>query len=75
MLVKFNFLSQALMEQTNVTMILPSWTLFDSGKGKAESYVPGTKFQVLYLLHANYVVDARQRRETLEGRVRDHRSA
>ena len=51
MLVKFNFLSQALMEQTNVTMILPSWTLFDSGKGKAESYVPGTKFQVLYLLH------------------------
>lgn len=53
MLVKFNFLSQALMEQTNVTMILPSWTLFDSGKGKAESYVPGTKFQVLYLLHTD----------------------
>lgn len=51
MLVKFNFLSQALMQQTNVTMILPSWTLFDAPKGKAESYVPDAKFQVLYLFH------------------------
>ncbi len=51
MLVKFNFLSQTLMQQTNVTMILPSWTLFDAANGKAESYVPGAKFQVLYLLH------------------------
>lgn len=48
MLVRFNFLSQALMKQTNVTMILPSWTVFDAAKGKAESYVPGSKFQVLY---------------------------
>ncbi len=39
------------MQQTNVTMILPSWTLFDAPKGKAESYMPGTKFQVLYLFH------------------------
>jgi S-formylglutathione hydrolase FrmB len=51
MLVKFNYLSQALMMQTNVTMILPSWTAFDEAKGKAESYLPGTKFQTLYLLH------------------------
>jgi S-formylglutathione hydrolase FrmB len=51
MIVKFNYLSQALMQQTNVTMILPSWTLFDAAKGKAESYIPGTKFQVLYLYH------------------------
>ncbi len=51
MLVRFNFLSQALMQQTNVTMILPSWTLFDAPNGKAESYVPGSKFQVLYLFH------------------------
>lgn len=51
MLVRFNFLSQALMKQTNVTMILPSWTVFDAAKGKAESYVPGSKFQVLYLFH------------------------
>lgn len=43
MLVKFNFLSQALMEQTNVTMILPSWTLFDSGKGKARKLCTGHK--------------------------------
>ena len=51
MLVRFNFLSQCLMKQTNVTMILPSWTPFDSAKGKLESYVPGTKFQTLYLFH------------------------
>ncbi|MDR1530615.1 MAG: hypothetical protein LBS62_00230 [Clostridiales bacterium] len=51
MVVRFNYLSQALMQQTNVTMILPSWTLFDAPKGKADSYVPGAKFQVLYLFH------------------------
>lgn len=51
MVVKFNFLSKTLMKQTNVTMILPSWTLFDEAKGKAESYLPGTKFQTLYLFH------------------------
>lgn len=51
MVVKFNFLSQTLMQQTNVTMVLPSWTLFDTANGKAESYLPGTKFQVLYLFH------------------------
>lgn len=51
MLIKINYLSQALMQQTNVTMILPSWTLFDQAKGKAESYIPGTMFQVLYLFH------------------------
>lgn len=51
MVVKFNFLSQTLMQQTNVTMVLPSWTLFDEAKGKAQSYLPGTKFQTLYLFH------------------------
>ena len=51
MLVKFNYLSEALMMQTNVTMFLPSWTAFDEAKGKAKSYLPGTKFQTLYLLH------------------------
>lgn len=51
MLVKFNYLSQALMKQTNVTMILPSWDTMDMVKGKAESYIPGTKFQTLYLYH------------------------
>lgn len=51
MVVKFNFLSKELMQQTNVTMVLPSWTLFDEANGKAQSYLPGTKFQVLYLFH------------------------
>lgn len=39
------------MQKTNVTMVLPSWTLFDESSGKAESYQEGTKFQVLYLFH------------------------
>lgn len=51
MVIKFNFLSQALMKQTNATMILPSWTIFDEAKGKTESYLPGAKFQTLYLFH------------------------
>lgn len=51
MLVRFNFLSKTLMQQTNVTMVLPSWGLFDEANGKANSYVPGAKFQVLYLFH------------------------
>lgn len=51
MLVKFNFLSQALMKQTNVTMILPTWTTLDDFNGKAKSYLPGMKFQTLYLFH------------------------
>lgn len=51
MLVKFNFLSQALMKQTNVTMILPTWTLLDDINGKAKSYIPGAKFQTMYLFH------------------------
>ena len=51
MLVKFNYLSQALMMQTNVTMILPSWDCCDEAEGKAESYIPGTTFQTLYLFH------------------------
>ena len=51
MVVRFNFLSQSLMKQTNVTMILPSWDAMDGFKGKAESYLPGTKFQTLYLYH------------------------
>ena len=51
MVVKFNYFSQALMKQTNVTMILPSWDAMDQVKGKAESYILGTKFQTLYLYH------------------------
>lgn len=51
MICRFNYFSQALMKQTNVTMILPSWDAFDDFKGKAKSYVKGTKFQVLYLYH------------------------
>ncbi|MBS4534891.1 alpha/beta hydrolase fold domain-containing protein [Clostridium sp. D2Q-14] len=51
MLARFNFFSQSLMKQTNVTMILPSWDAMDRFKGKAESYLPGTKFQTLYLYH------------------------
>lgn len=49
--IKLNFLSQELGMQTNVTICLPSFSFADTTKGKKEVYVPGIKYQVLYLLH------------------------
>ncbi len=49
--VKFNFLSKELGMQTNVTIILPSFSFADIMKGRKEVYVPGMKFQTMYLLH------------------------
>lgn len=49
--MKFNFLSAALGMQTNVTIILPSFSFADVMKGRKDVYVPGMKFQTLYLLH------------------------
>jgi putative tributyrin esterase len=58
MLVKFNYLSQALRMQTNVTMCLPSFSFSDAMTGKADSYTPGTTFQTLYLLHGGFGDDS-----------------
>ena len=49
--IKMNFLSQALGMQTNVTICLPSYSFADRLSGREEVYVPGMKYQVLWLLH------------------------
>ena len=50
--LKMNFLSKALGMQTNITVILPSYSFADvMGNEKREVWVPGMKFQTLWLLH------------------------
>lgn len=49
--IRMNFLSQALGMQTNVTICLPTFSFADVMAGREEVYVPGMKFQVMYLLH------------------------
>ena len=49
--IKMNFLSQALGMQTNVTICLPSYSFKDRMDGREEVYVPGMKYQVMWLLH------------------------
>ncbi|AMB59804.1 alpha/beta hydrolase [Microterricola viridarii] len=58
MLARINFLSEALSMQTNVTVCLPSASFADKMTGKNESYVPGTRFQTLYLLHGGFGDDS-----------------
>lgn len=50
-LIKMNFLSQALGMQTNVTICIPSFSFADIMAGRKDVYVPGMKYQVLWLLH------------------------
>lgn len=49
--IKMNFLSQCLGMQTNVTICLPSFSFADLMAGRKDVYVPGMKYQVLWLLH------------------------
>ena len=49
--IKMNFLSQALGMQTNVTICLPTFSFADIMAKREEVYVPGMKYQVMYLLH------------------------
>ena len=49
--VKMNFLSKMLGFQTNITVCLPSFSFTDAYNGRPDVYVPGMKYQVLYLLH------------------------
>ena len=49
--VKMNFLSKMLGFQTNITICLPSFSFADAYNGRSDVYVPGMKYQVLYLLH------------------------
>ncbi|HEY4432628.1 MAG TPA: alpha/beta hydrolase family protein [Paenibacillus sp.] len=58
LIVKFNFLSKCLQMQTNVTMCLPSFSFADQMNGRPDVYVPGVKFQTLYLLHGGFGDDS-----------------
>ncbi|WP_407270058.1 alpha/beta hydrolase [Radiobacillus sp. PE A8.2] len=49
--IKMNFLSQALKMQTNITVILPTFSFEDSLQGFDATYVHRMKYQVMYLLH------------------------
>ncbi|MBR1585667.1 MAG: esterase family protein [Clostridia bacterium] len=49
--LRMNFLSKALGMQTNLTVILPTSSFSDAYNGVEEAYVPGMKYQTLYLLH------------------------
>jgi putative tributyrin esterase len=49
-LIKMNFRSEILYLQTNITVILPS-NHPNSGKSAGDYYVPGMKYQTLWLLH------------------------
>ncbi len=49
--IRMNFLSQALGMQTNVTICLPSFSFKDVMEKREDVYVPGMKYQVLWLLH------------------------
>jgi len=61
MIVKFNFLSKSLGMQTNVTMCLPSFSFADELNREDSlggTYVPGMKFQTMYLLHGGFGDDS-----------------
>ena len=49
--IRFNFLSKELGMQTNVSICIPTFSFADMYNNRTEVYIPGMKFQVLYLLH------------------------
>lgn len=49
--VKTNFLSRALGFQTNITLVLPSFGFTDLMNKTEDLYIPGMKFQTMWLLH------------------------
>jgi len=49
--LKMNFLSKYLGMQTNITVCLPSFAFRDAMNHTPGFYIPGVKFQTLYLLH------------------------
>ena len=50
-LIKMNFLSKMLGMQTNVTICLPTFSFADIMNNNNDVYIPGMKYQVLWLLH------------------------
>ncbi len=49
--LQMNFMSMYLGMQTNITVCLPTFSYQDFMNGHTDYYVPGMKFQTLYLLH------------------------
>lgn len=49
--MKMNFLSKMLGMQTNVTIVLPTFSFADIMSGRKDFYEKGMKYQVLWLLH------------------------
>ena len=51
--IRFNFFSEALVQQANVMICLPTHSMGDAANGvSAEKYYrPGLKYQTLWLLH------------------------
>lgn len=49
--LQMNFLSKSLGFQTSISAVIPSMTVEEHGTRTNELYVPGMKYQVLYLLH------------------------
>ncbi|RCX19479.1 putative tributyrin esterase [Anaerobacterium chartisolvens] len=49
--LKMNFLSKALRMNTNITVILPTISFDLSLAGFEDTYIPGMKYQAMYLLH------------------------
>ena len=50
-LIKMNFISKKLGMQTNVTICLPTFSFADIMNNNNDVYIPGMKYQVLWLLH------------------------
>jgi putative tributyrin esterase len=50
-ILKMNFLSKFLGMPTNITVCLPSFSFRDAVNKNLDFYIPGMKFQTLYLLH------------------------
>jgi S-formylglutathione hydrolase FrmB len=50
-LVKMNFLSETLGLPVNITVILPTYNFGDPAGSAAQYYIPGMKFQTIWLLH------------------------
>lgn len=50
-LIKMNFLSKMLGMQTNVTVLLPTFSFADIMDGRRNFYEKGMQYQVLWLLH------------------------
>ena len=64
--IRFNFFSQTLAQQVNVTVCLPTYSLKDAAAGvdADQYYRPGMKYQTLWLLHggggddSDYVINS-----------------